>query len=51
MRYVSDQDGKAVVRDLKKIYASATAIEAEQALEEFAQAWGRSIRRSSRCGG
>lgn len=39
LRYVSDQDSKAVVRDLKKIYASATAIEAEQALEEFAQAW------------
>jgi putative transposase len=39
LRYVSDQDSKAVARDLKKIYASATAFEAEQALEEFAQAW------------
>jgi putative transposase len=39
LRYVSDQDSKAVARDLKKIYSSATAIEAEQALEEFAQAW------------
>ena len=39
LRYVNDQDSKAVARDLKKIYASATAIEAEQALEEFAQAW------------
>ena len=39
LRYVSDQDSKAVARDLKKIYASATALEAEQALEEFAQAW------------
>ena len=39
LRYVSDQDGKAVARDLKKIYASATVIEAEQALEQFAQAW------------
>ena len=39
LRYVSDQDSKAVARGLKKIYASATAIEAEQALEEFAQAW------------
>jgi transposase-like protein len=39
LRYVSDQDSKAVARDLKKIYASATAIEAEQALAEFAQAW------------
>jgi transposase-like protein len=39
LRYVSDQDGKAVARDLKKIYASATTLEAERALEEFAQAW------------
>jgi putative transposase len=39
LRYVSDQDSKAVARDLKKIYASATVIEAEQALQEFAQAW------------
>ena len=39
LRYVSDQDSKAVARDLKKIYASATVIEAEQALEELAQVW------------
>jgi len=39
LRYVSDQDSKAVARDLKKIYASATVLEAEQALKEFAQAW------------
>jgi transposase-like protein len=39
LRYVNDQDSKAVARDLKKIYASATVIEAERALEEFAQAW------------
>lgn len=39
LRYVSDQDSKAVVRDLKKIYQSATVLEAEQALEDFAQAW------------
>ena len=39
LRYVSDQDSKAVACDLKKIYASATVIEAEQALENFAQAW------------
>jgi len=39
LRYVSDQDSKAVARDLKKIYSSATALEAEQALEDFAQAW------------
>jgi transposase-like protein len=42
LRYVSNQDSKAVARDLKKIYASATVIEAEQALEEFAQA-GREV--------
>jgi transposase-like protein len=40
LRYVTDQDSKAVAADLKKVYASATAIEAEQALEEFAQVWG-----------
>jgi putative transposase len=40
LRYVSTDDSKAVVRDLKKIYQSATVLEAEQALESFAQAWG-----------
>lgn len=39
LRYVSDKDSKAVARDLKKIYTAATLLEAEQALEEFAQAW------------
>jgi transposase-like protein len=39
LRYVTDQDSKAVARDLKKIYQAATLIEAEQALESFAQAW------------
>jgi putative transposase len=39
LRYVNDQDSKAVARDLKKIYQAATLIEAEQALEAFAQAW------------
>ncbi len=39
LRYVNDQDSKAVARGLKKIYSAATVIEAEQALEEFAQAW------------
>ena len=39
LRYVSTQDSKAVTRDLKNIYRSATVIEAEAALEEFAQAW------------
>jgi putative transposase len=39
LRYVSTQDSKAVAADLKKIYAAATVLEAEQALEAFAQAW------------
>jgi transposase-like protein len=39
LRYVSDQDSKAVARDLKQIYASATVLEAEQALEAFADVW------------
>ena len=39
LRYVSTEDSKAVAKDLKKIYQSATVAEAEQALEQFAQAW------------
>jgi transposase-like protein len=39
LRYVSTEDSKAVVADLKKIYQAATVLEAEQALEAFAQAW------------
>ena len=39
LRYVSTEDSKQVARDLKKIYQAATVLEAEQALEEFAQAW------------
>ena len=39
LRYVSSQDSKAVIADLKKIYQAATIIEAEQALDAFAQAW------------
>ena len=39
LRYVSSQDSQAVIADLKKIYQAATVIEAEQALDEFAQAW------------
>lgn len=40
LRYVSAEDSKPVARDLKKIYQAATVLEAEQAREEFAQAWG-----------
>ena len=39
LRYVSTQDSQPVVADLKKIYQAATVIEAEQALDAFAQAW------------
>lgn len=39
LRYVSTSDSKAVSADLKKIYGAATALEAEQALESFAQVW------------
>jgi transposase-like protein len=39
LRYVSTQNSKAVIADLRKIYQAATVVEAEQALEDFAQAW------------
>lgn len=39
LRYVSTQDSHAVIADLKKIYQAATVVEAEQALDAFAQAW------------
>jgi transposase-like protein len=39
LRYVAHEDSPAVVRDLKKIYHAPTALEAEQALEEFSPAW------------
>ncbi|HEU0369719.1 MAG TPA: IS256 family transposase [Candidatus Acidoferrum sp.] len=39
LRYVSTEDSKPVVADLKKIYQAATVVEAEQALDAFAQAW------------
>ena len=39
LRYVSTEDSKPVASDLKKIYQAATLVEAEQALEAFAQVW------------
>lgn len=39
LRYVNTEDSQPVARDLKKIYQAATLIEAEQALQEFAQVW------------
>ena len=35
LRYVSTQDSKAVIADLKKIYQAATVLEAETALDAF----------------
>jgi len=40
LKYVTDKDSDAVITDLKKIYQAATVVEAETALEGFAQAWG-----------
>ncbi len=39
LRYVNSQNVQAVARDLKKVYQAATLIEAEQALNAFAQVW------------
>jgi transposase-like protein len=39
LRYVSSEDSQEVVRDLKKIYQAATVVEAEDALNDFAQVW------------
>ena len=40
LKYVTDQDSRPVAADLKKIYQAATAYEAEQELEKFAEVWG-----------
>jgi putative transposase len=40
LKYVTTGDSKAVAADLKKIYQSATVLEAEQALQSFAEVWG-----------
>ncbi len=39
LRYVTTQDSREVIADLKKIYQAATVVEAEDALDDFAQAW------------
>ena len=41
LKYVTDKDSKAVAADLKKIYQSATAGEAEQELDRFAEVWSQ----------
>jgi putative transposase len=40
LKYVTDKDSDQVIVDLKKIYQAATVVEAEAALESFAEAWG-----------
>jgi putative transposase len=40
LKYVTDTDSKPVATGLKRIYQSATAQEAEQELEKFAEVWG-----------
>lgn len=39
LRYVTDQDSRAVTRDLRKIYQAATVLEAEQELQKFRETW------------
>jgi putative transposase len=39
LKYVTDKDSREVAADLKAIYQSSTAGEAEQALERFAEKW------------
>lgn len=39
LKYVTDADSREVIADLKKIYQAASAIEAEQELQNFANKW------------
>lgn len=41
LRYVADQDSRAVVTDLKRIYRAPTVAEVEQVLETLAEHWDR----------
>ena len=40
LKYVTDKDSRAVAADLKKIYQSATVLEAEGELDRFEEKWG-----------
>lgn len=40
LRYVTEKDSRPVATDLKTIYQAATVLEAEQALDKFAEVWG-----------
>lgn len=44
LRYVSSKDSKAMVAALQSIYQSATADEAQQALDDLEARWGRQYR-------
>ena len=50
LRYVTDQDSKAVIADLKKIYAAGTVLEAEQASRILLKPGMENIRRLQKCG-
>lgn len=39
LKYVTDSDSSAVIADLKKIYQSATVLEAEEELKNFGAKW------------
>jgi len=39
LKYVNHSDSQEVIRDLKKIYQAASALEAEQELENFSAKW------------
>lgn len=39
LRFVSYRDYKAICRDLRKVYASGSLLEAEEALKQFGQKW------------
>ncbi len=39
LKYVNDSDSREVIADLKKIYQSATVLEAEEELENFSAKW------------
>jgi len=39
LKYVTEADSRAAVRDLRNIYQAATVLEAEQALQTFGERW------------
>jgi putative transposase len=51
LKYMTDSDSRKVAADLKAVYTSATVLEAEQALDKFAEVWGTSTRRLCGRGG